>query len=175
MWALFMMPPAFSLFYLPLLPSSLSLSHHHHHHILCEGSAPASCPTITSPNPPPSVCISAVLIAPETQSNGQEVCAGVQLTGSPLSLSWYLFHIRPFSSLMWSLLLTLTLCSVSPLTTAPESEWATCPDGWKSCLLPGCSHCRTQHQQTRCWWGRATQLTHAVHTTHLPVPHGEER
>ncbi|TMS21264.1 Kinesin-like protein KIF26A, partial [Larimichthys crocea] len=38
-----------------------------------EGSASASCSTITSPNPPPSVCISAVLIAPETQSNGSRI------------------------------------------------------------------------------------------------------
>ncbi|TKS86438.1 Kinesin-like protein KIF26A [Collichthys lucidus] len=38
-----------------------------------EGSASASCSTITSPNPPPSVWISAVLIAPETQSNGSRI------------------------------------------------------------------------------------------------------
>lgn len=70
----------------PLFPSSLSVSHHPHHPIHGEGSAPASCSTITSANPPPCVCISAVLIAPETQSNGHAMCAGVQLTGSPLFL-----------------------------------------------------------------------------------------
>jgi len=79
-------PRLLSLFYLLLCPSSLSVSHHQHHHIHGEGSAPASCSTITSPNPPPSVCISAVLIAPETQSNGQEMCAGVLLIGSRLIL-----------------------------------------------------------------------------------------
>lgn len=68
----------------PPFPSSFSVSHQHHHHIHGKGSAPASCSTITSPNPPPYVCISAVLIAPETQSNVQEMRAGVQLTGSPL-------------------------------------------------------------------------------------------
>lgn len=88
-------------------PYLLSVSHHQHHHIHGEGSASASCSTITSPNHPPSVCISAVLIAPETQSNGQEMHAGVQLTGSPLSLSslsWYPFHICPLSQALYGLL-----------------------------------------------------------------------
>lgn len=102
-------PPLPSL--LSLLPSPLSpplFLYHHHHHMHCEGSAPASCSTITSPNPPPSVCISAVLIAPETQSNGQEMRAGVQLTGSPISslssLPRYPFHICPLSQALCGLL-----------------------------------------------------------------------
>lgn len=83
-WVPFMMSPAFSLFSTSSFSSTFFVSYPHHHHIHSEGSARASCSTITSPNPPPSVCISSVLIAPETQSNGQEMCAGVQLTGSPL-------------------------------------------------------------------------------------------
>lgn len=99
-------PPSLSLLHPPFF-SWLSVSHHHHHIIHDEGSAAASCSTITSPNPPLSVCISAVLIAPETQSNGQEMRAGVQLTGSPLSpstLSRYPFHICPLSQALCGLL-----------------------------------------------------------------------
>ena len=110
-WALFMLPPPPPPSLLSILPSPLSpplFLYHHHHHIHCEGSAPASCSTITSPNPPPSVCISAVLIAPETQSNGQEMRPGVQLTGSPLSslssLPRYPFHICPLSQALCGLL-----------------------------------------------------------------------
>lgn len=67
--------------------------------------APASRSTITSPNPPPSVCISAVLIAPETQSNRHEMFAGVQLTGSPVLplFSCSLFHICPRAQALCSL------------------------------------------------------------------------
>lgn len=106
-WAPSTKPPprAFYLALLPpLFPFTLSVSQHHHIH--AEGSAPASCSTITSPNPPPRTCISAVLIAPETQSNGQEMCAGVQLTGSPLFplFPQYLLHIRPVSQALCGLL-----------------------------------------------------------------------
>lgn len=100
--------------------------------ITCSGkrSAPAFCSTITPPNPPPSVCISAVLIAPETQSNGPGMCAGVQLTGPPLSFSFplypgypfHIYHLTSFSSPMWSPLLTLTLLSISSLPAHPPLQ-----------------------------------------------------
>lgn len=159
-------------FSLPPPPSFPSVSHHCHHHIMLRWRAPASCSTITSPNPPPTVCISAVLIAPETQSNGQEMRGRVQLTGYLLflvSLSLFsLLNISPFSD-------TLTLFSGFPFRpSASKPEWASCPNCWESCLLLGCSHCCPEHQQTECWWGRATELPHAVHTAHLPVPHGED-
>lgn len=176
MSAPFMVPSAS---FLPLTSSSphFSISPLHHHHIHGKERAPASCSTITSPNPPPSVCISALLIAPETQSNGEEICTGVQLTG-------FLFPL--LSCLLFRCVLHLKHCLVShaqpklalsPLfrPAAPESERASCSDGWEGSLPPGCSHIRTQHQQARRGRGGATQLPHALHTAHLPVPHGEER
>lgn len=79
---------AFSPFYSSFIfiPSS--------HHV--EGTLPASCSCITSPNPPPSVCTSPVLIAPEIHSNGPEMYAGVQLTSSPRFIVPLFFTYCPF-------------------------------------------------------------------------------
>lgn len=102
-----------------------------------EGATVASCSCITSPNPPPSVCISPVLIAPEIHSNGPEMYARVQLTGSPHFIVPPFSHIASFPSPVWSLLFTprlicllLPTCSsrirasyVPPLLRKPPSSW----------------------------------------------------
>lgn len=177
MWAVSTLhPPSVSVSLLfPSFPSCLSVSYHHHHHIHGKRSDSASCSAITSSNPHPSVCISASLIAPETQSNGQGMHTGVQLTGSPLSLSWYTFNICPLSQALCGPFCSPLHCFLSPLPlAASKSEWAACPNSWESRLLPRCSHRRSQHQQTQCGWGSATELPHVVHPAHLPIPCGEE-
>lgn len=122
--------------FLPFLlpfPSFIFVPSSHH----VEGATVTSCSCITSPNPPPSVCISPVLIAPEIHSNGPEMYARVQLTGSPHFIVPPFSHITSFPSPVWSLLLTprlicllLPTCSsrirasyVHLLLRKPPSSW----------------------------------------------------
>jgi len=67
--------------------------------------------------------------------------------------------------------------NLPPLTRlpAPEPVWTACSDPGEGRLVSGCSHCSSPQQPTpQHHRRRAQKLTHALYTTHIPIPHGKD-